>query len=123
VSEAAAHLLSGNAAEDAACRALVALGYEIVTRNFRGRGGELDIVALEDSVLAIVEVRYRSRRDFGGGAASITTAKRARIVRAARELLARNPALARFPARFDVVEVEGDIDRPRCKLIRAAFSL
>ncbi|KPJ81656.1 MAG: hypothetical protein AMJ58_04205 [Gammaproteobacteria bacterium SG8_30] len=119
----AAHLVKGRAAEDAACRRLEALGYRIVTRNFRARGGELDIVAIEDGVLALVEVRYRSRRDFGGAAGSVTRAKRARIVRASRELLLRDPELARLPARFDVVEVEGDPGRPRCHLIRAAFSL
>ena len=125
----AAHLVKGRAAEDAACRRLEALGYRIVTRNFRARGGELDIVAIEDGVLALVEVRYRSRRDFGGAAGSVTRAKRARIVRASRELrvtqqqLAGCPELARLPARFDVVEVEGDPGRPRCHLIRAAFSL
>lgn len=119
----AAHLLKGRAAEDAACRQLEGLGYRIIARNFRGRGGELDIVAVEDGVLALVEVRYRSRRDYGGGAGSITAGKRKRIVRASRELLLREPGLARLPARFDVVEVEGDADRPRCHLIRAAFSL
>jgi len=119
----APHLVKGRAAEDAACRRLEALGYRIVTRNFRARGGELDIVAVEDGVLALVEVRYRSRRDFGGAAGSVTLAKQARIVRAARELLLREPGLARLPARFDVVEVEGDAGRPRCHLIRAAFSL
>jgi len=119
----APHLAKGRAAEEAACRRLEDLGYRIVTRNFRARGGELDIVAVEDGVLALVEVRYRSRRDFGGAAGSVTRAKQARIVRAARELLLREPGLARLPARFDVVEVEGDTGRPRCHLIRAAFSL
>lgn len=119
----APHLVKGRAAEDAACRRLESLGFRIVARNFRGRRGELDIVAIEDGVLALIEVRYRSRRDYGGGAASITHRKRARIVRAARELLAARPDLARLPARFDVIEVDGDAGRPDCHLIRAAFSL
>ncbi len=119
----AAHLVKGRVAEDAACRQLEALGYRIIERNFRGRGGELDIIAIEEGVLALVEVRYRSRRDYGGGAGSITAGKRRRIVRASQELMLREPGLARLPARFDVVEVEGDTARPRCHLIRAAFSL
>lgn len=123
MSAAAAHLARGQAAEAAACRRLEALGYRILARNFRGRRGELDVVAIEDGVLALVEVRYRSRNDFGGAAASITRAKRGRIIRTARELLARNPDLARLPARFDVVEVDGDERYPRCILIRDAFSL
>ena len=119
----AAHLAVGQAAEEAACRYLERAGYRLLTRNFRSRLGELDIVATEADVLAIVEVRYRSRRDFGGPAASITAAKRMRLVRAAQALLRQRPALARLPARFDVIEVDGEPGNLRCRLIRAAFSL
>jgi putative endonuclease len=119
----APHLVLGRAAEAAAARHLERLGYRIVASNFRARGGELDLVALEDGVLAIVEVRYRASDAWGGGAASITRGKRSRIVRAARALIAANPPLAELPARFDVVEVAGPLDDLRCDLIRGAFSL
>jgi putative endonuclease len=119
----APHLVLGRAAEAAAARELERLGYRILSTNFRARGGELDIVAIDGAALAIVEVRYRSSGRFGGAAASITLAKRKRIVRAARALLATHPPLARLPARFDVVEVSGGTDDLRCDLIRGAFSL
>jgi putative endonuclease len=119
----AAHLAIGQAAEAAACRHLERAGYRLVLRNFRSRLGELDIVAIERDVLAIVEVRYRSRRDFGGAAASITAGKRTRVVRAAQAMLKRHPELAGLSARFDVVEVDGDPEDLRCRLIRAAFRL
>jgi hypothetical protein len=38
-------------------------------------------------------------------------------------LLAREPVLARLPARFDLVEVEGVAGDLRCRVTRAAFSL
>ena len=120
---AAAHLAIGRAAEDAACRELERLGYRLLARNVRARGGELDVVAIEHGVLALVEVRFRARDDFGTAAESITPRKRARWVRAARELLAREPALARLPARFDLVEVDGTPDDLTCRVTRAAFSL
>lgn len=120
---AAPHLERGRAAEAAAARHVGRLGWRIVTTNFRAKCGELDIVALDGDVLAIVEVRYRADDRYGGGAASITRGKRARIVRAARVLLAANPPLAKLPARFDVVEVTGPADRLRCGLIKGAFSL
>jgi putative endonuclease len=119
----AAHLAIGQAAEDAACHYLEYAGYRIVTRNFRNRLGELDVVAIEDGVLALVEVRYRATGDFGGAAGSITPAKCQRLVRAAQGLLLRYPALARLPARFDVVTVDGEPGSLNCRLIRAAFSL
>jgi putative endonuclease len=119
----ALHLASGRAAEDAACAELERLGYRLLSRNWRARRGELDAVALDGGVLAIVEVRYRSRQDYGTAADSVTWRKRSRWVRAARELLASDPALARLPARFDLVEVEGSPGDMRCRVVKAAFSL
>jgi putative endonuclease len=119
----APHLALGRAAESAAARFLERRGCRILAANFHAKGGELDIVAQDGEVLAIVEVRYRASDRYGGAAASITHAKRARIVRAARFLLATNPPLAKLPARFDVVEVSGAADDLRCDLIKGAFSL
>ncbi len=120
---AAPHLALGRAAEAAAARYLERVGYRILTANFRAKGGELDLVAMDGTALAIVEVRYRASDRYGGAAASITSGKRSRIVRAARALLATNPPLAKLPARFDVVEVSGPADTLRCNVIRGAFSL
>lgn len=119
----APHLQAGRAAEAAAAGLLAQLGYRILRRNFRTRGGELDVVAEDRGTLAIVEVRYRAGGRFGGGAESITLAKRRRITHAARVLLAQDPALARLPARFDVVEVSGSAATLVCRLIRDAFRL
>jgi putative endonuclease len=118
-----AHIAIGRAAEAAAAGLLERLGYRILSRNFRAKGGELDIIALDGETLAIVEVRYRASDDYGGGAASITAGKRSRIVRAARALLASEPLLARLRARFDVIEVTGPADALACRLILGAFSL
>jgi putative endonuclease len=120
---AAPHLALGRAAEAAAARYLERAGYRILTTNFRAKGGELDLVAMDGMALAIVEVRYRASDRFGGAAASITAGKRSRIIRAARVLLATNPFLAKLPARFDVVEVSGPADSLDCHLIRGAFSV
>ena len=119
----ASHLALGRAAEAAAARFLESRGCRILAANFRARGGELDLVAIDAGVLAIIEVRYRASDRFGGAAASVTHAKRNRIVRATRILLARNPPLAKLPARFDVVEVSGTAGDLHCDLIRGAFSL
>jgi putative endonuclease len=119
----APHLVLGRAAEAAAARFLESRGFRIHAANFRAKVGELDLVAQDGGVLAIVEVRYRASDRCGSAAASITRAKRSRIVRAARYLLATSPPLARLPARFDVVEVSGPADDLRCELIKGAFSL
>ncbi len=119
----APHLEIGRAAEAAAARHLERAGYRILHNNFRAKGGELDVIALDGRALAIVEIRYRAGDRYGGAAASITPAKRRRIVKASRALLVTQPLLAKLPARFDVVEVTGPADALACHLIRGAFSL
>ena len=91
---------AGARAEELAAAFLVAHGLTIVERNFRRRCGELDLIARDGEILVFVEVRLRTRRDFGGAAASITAAKRARIAAAAGLYLARlsGTPLCRFDA-------------------------
>lgn len=98
----------GDAAEDAALALLQAQGLRLLERNYRmpGRGAaEIDlIVQAHDGTVVFVEVRQRSRRDFGGAGASIGALKRQRIVRAAQHYLLRWRRLP--PLRFDVVLIE-----------------
>jgi putative endonuclease len=96
----------GSAAEERAAQLLRLAGYDILARNFRCRMGELDIVARRGTLLVIAEVRLRSSGRFGGPGASITAAKRARILRAARFLLATQPRLAALAVRFDALLLE-----------------
>lgn len=104
--DAAAHLASGRRGEAVAARFLVHSGCTVLLRNYRCRTGEIDIVASDDDgTVLIVEVRLRSRGDFGSAAESVTLHKRRRLVRASRHLLAMRPGLARHPVRFDVIEV------------------
>jgi putative endonuclease len=111
---------SGAAAEARAAELLRAAGYLIVARNFRCRMGELDIVARRDRLLVIAEVRLRRSGRFGGAAASVGAAKRARIVRATRYLLMREPRLARLAVRFDTLLL-ADGDGP-IEWIESAFT-
>ena len=98
---ASARSVAGARAEALAAAFLAARGLTIVERNFRRRCGELDLIARDGETLVFVEVRLRTRRDFGGAAASITAAKRSRIAAAAGLYLAR---LSRTPpCRFDAV--------------------
>jgi putative endonuclease len=50
----------GKEAEDRAADFLVGLGYTIVTRRFKSRHGELDLVALDGDTLVVVEVKERN---------------------------------------------------------------
>src|SRR5688572_24696728 len=62
----------GNIGEDLACNYLLKLGYKIIGRNFRIRGGEIDIVASDKEILVFVEVKARFNHKFGLPIESIT---------------------------------------------------
>ena len=94
----------GREAEDRAARHLERQGLRVVARNFRVRGGEIDLICRDGKGLVFVEVRQRSRSDFGGAAASITTSKQRRIILAAQHYLAGK---ADCDCRFDCVLIEG----------------
>ena len=109
---------AGDAAEDRALSHLLDAGLRLVARNYRtpGRGGgEIDLVMRDGATLVFVEVRRRSRADFGGAAASVGWTKQRRIVFAARHFLLR--LSTQPPCRFDVVAV----DDGRLQWVRAAF--
>ncbi len=101
----------GDRAEALVRQHLERSGLRCLQSNFRtpGRGGgEIDLIMREpDGTLVFVEVRQRSRSDFGGAAASISRVKRDRIILAARHYLMHLRSLP--PCRFDVVLVEGDL--------------
>ncbi|MGB8249432.1 MAG: YraN family protein, partial [Azonexus sp.] len=65
----------------------------------------IDLICRAGSTLVFVEVRLRSRGDFGGAAASITAGKRRRIVLAAQHYLAGK---ADCDCRFDCVLIDGE---------------
>jgi putative endonuclease len=106
----------GAAAEGLAARFLAAQGLAILGRNYRCRGGEIDIIARDGRTLVFVEVRMRRNASFGGPAESITWVKRRRLRLAAEHYLAR---LRREPpCRFDAVLLDA-LDAERIEWLRA----
>jgi putative endonuclease len=95
---------NGARAEDLCAGLLRAAGLRLLERNWRCRHGEIDLIAEEGATLVFAEVRMRSGAGFGGAAESVTAAKRARLIAAARLYLMRRPEAA---CRFDVFLVEG----------------
>ena len=107
----------GADAEAMAAAFLEHKGLRVIERNYRCRLGEIDLVAREGATTVFVEVRQRASSAFGGAAASITAAKRQRLLRAARHYLSRLRTLPQ--CRFDALLIEGD--PPRIEWVRNAF--
>jgi putative endonuclease len=94
----------GRIAEDHAARYLESRGYRIRERNFRTRGGEVDIIAEQGGTLAFVEVRARTSSAFMSPMESVTPTKQRRIAHAASLYISTRERRERL-MRFDVVEV------------------
>jgi len=108
---------AGEDAERLAAAYLEERGLRVIERNYRCRFGEIDLIAQDGRILVFIEVRQRHSAAFGGAAASITPAKRRKILRAARHYLAgRTPAPA---CRFDALLLQGAT--PGIEWIRDAF--
>lgn|SRR5690606_12644205 len=96
----------GRHGEDLAAEFLSALGYSIIERNWRVRGGELDIVAQDAATTVFVEVKTRAGVSYGHPFESITALKLARLRRLAMAWCDSNVSgRPRGPVRIDAVAV------------------
>ena len=107
----------GKLAETLAADYLQARGLRLLERNYGCRLGEIDLILADGPVLVFVEVRLRRSAGYGGAAASITAAKRQRILRAARHYLSGKKER---PCRFDVVLLDAPVAE-RIEWIKNAF--
>jgi putative endonuclease len=98
----------GAIGEQAAAEMLTRHGFEILTRNFRTKYGELDIVAIDRSTLVFCEVRTRvGRNAIAYALESIGPGKRIQLRKMAREWFRLSAAEAPVTrgTRFDAVAV------------------
>jgi len=91
--------------EDAAVALLVERGYEIVGRNVRMPGGEIDVVARDGATIVFVEVKARQSRRYGSAVGAVDARKRRTLRKLAAEWL--QLFAPRAYARFDVVAADG----------------
>lgn len=114
----------GEKYEDWAATLLEDRGLRLLERNFRGKTGEIDIIAQDGAQLVFVEVRARSHRCFESAAGSVNLRKQQRIIRTAQLFLQRRPHWADMSCRFDVIAFEPPQSgtRPRIRWIRGAFT-
>ncbi|WP_295468177.1 YraN family protein [uncultured Pseudomonas sp.] len=101
----APHLKRGRQGEERALQYLQARGLQPIARNWRWRGGELDLVMLDGDTVVFVEVRARRHTAWGGAAESIDARKRQRLVNSAALFLQSEARWAKRPCRFDVIAI------------------
>lgn len=107
---------AGKEAENHAASFLQSQGLRLVTRNYRCRMGEIDLIMEHGGILVFVEVRLRRSTSFGGASASINGHKQRKLIHAAQHYLqqqAKQP-----PCRFDALLLDG----LKIEWIKDAFS-
>jgi len=99
----------GRAGEQRAARHLEDLGYEILARNWRTSGGELDLVAATADELVVVEVKTRRSELFGHPFEAVGDRKKARLWRLSMAWIAAHRDLAQGRRlRIDAIGLIGD---------------
>ena len=102
----AKHLLLGRKGERIACRWLLRRGFDILARRWRGRRGELDIVAFEGDLLVFLEVKTRLSARYGEPWEFVDRHKQLILQRTAEEFIAEYD-LGQYAYRFDIVSITG----------------
>lgn len=116
---------TGELGEEVASNFLIAAGYRILERNFRCKGGEVDIIAREpsDNSLVFLEVKARRGLSYGVPQMAVTPFKQRQISKAALTWLSKN-RLHNQNARFDVIAILLDESGlHKVEHIRNAFDL
>ena len=114
--------LLGSRGERVATRYLRRLGYRILSRDWRSRLGEIDLVALDGDCVTFVEVKTRRSEEAGHPAEAVTLRKQQKLTQLALQFLKAHRLLDRR-ARFDVIAVTWPPGqrRPTIEHIRNAF--
>lgn len=97
--------LEGNIGEDIAMMFLTKQGVEILERNYRIKGGEIDIIYKDGDYLSFAEVKYRSSDAFGQAYEAVDYAKRKRICKASRVYLYSKHIPENVYIRYDVISI------------------
>jgi len=94
----------GGRGENIAAKHLRNLGYKILTRNYRCRFGEIDIVARDGKTLVFAEVKTRKEAD-PEPEAQVNHEKQRKISRCAELYLSRYGSASKPPVRFDIIAI------------------
>lgn len=97
--------IRGRTGEDAVCGYLKDKGYEVLVRNFRIRGGEIDIISLKGEYLVFTEVKTRRFGALENGAEAMTKDKMRRIIKTSEVFVGTDKRYGEYYRRFDTAYV------------------
>ncbi len=111
--------LLGNKGEGIVANFLVKNNFKILTKNYRARYGEIDIIAQKNELVVFVEVKTRKKLYFPISNV-VTTSKQRKITKTAKFFILKNNIINKV-FRFDVATVLISVNKSEIKYIRNAF--
>lgn len=111
---------SGTATETRAEQFLQQQGLVTLTKNYRSKLGEIDLIMMQNDEIIFVEVRLRSHRQFASAAESVSSGKQRKIIQTAHCYLQQHQLTEKANCRFDVIAFSDSHSDP--EWIQNAFS-
>ena len=115
----AQHNQLGKKGEALAATYLAQKGYEIIEQNWRNARDEIDIIAIQNNFLVIVEVKTRSTDYFGDPSEAVTDKKQTFLIRAAEEYVIEKEI--DLEVRFDIISIILKSNQHQIQHIEDAF--
>ena len=98
--------ITGNAGEEKAAQYLENQGYSIIERNFRTKGGEVDIIAFKNDTIVFVEVKTLPNGTIDMIQRELNYQKRQRIIKTSKRFLLKHRQYSNSYIRFDVIVID-----------------
>ncbi|MDR1617842.1 MAG: YraN family protein [Treponema sp.] len=96
----------GREGENRAAAAMEDAGMRIIARNFRGPGGEIDLIVQDGDTVVFIEVKSWAHYGFEDLQYAIDLKKQRRIIETAKYFIASNRKYKEMAFRFDALFVE-----------------
>ena len=97
---------TGDYGENKAADYLVQAGYSIIERNYRTKGGEVDIIAFKDNVVVFVEVKTLPNGTPELLQTELNHRKLQRIVKSSKCFLLKHRQYSNSYIRYDVIVID-----------------
>jgi len=112
----------GKFGEVLALKKIKLLGYKNIIRNYRCPLGEVDLIAKDGDTLAFIEIKTRKGKSIGYAKEAVNARKRRQLSKVALAYMKSNDCWG-AKARFDVVAINIERDKPQIEVIKNAFEL
>lgn len=111
----------GEKAEQQALLFLQKQGLRLIVQNYTCYSGEIDLIMNDGIDIVFIEVRSRSRTDYGLASETITLSKQRKIIHTATHFLQKRECLYKVNSRFDIVAIQFVANKWQLEWIKNAF--